>query len=75
MVQVNFTKRFVKGCLVGIELADKLHFASNTAAQDFVKHCESHVAKPVKAIGGADYTCHNIAVQTIEVDFNEIELN
>lgn len=73
MFQVTYTKRFVKGSIAGIELSEKLHFATAFGAWDFMNHCSAHVSKPVSAIGGADYTCHDAKVEMIEPQYAEVD--
>lgn len=71
--KVTFTKRFVGGSIAGIEYRDALHFATPRAAEDFAQHCQRHDSLPVKAIGGADYTCHDVTLERIELKYIDLE--
>lgn len=62
---VKFSKYIVKGPLKGMMIDTQLSFATLEAATDYVGHCIKHCKKPVKAIGGGDYTCHMSRIETI----------
>ena len=62
---VSFSKFIVKGPLKGMMVDAKVSWATLEGATEFVAHCHRHLKKPVKAIGGGDYTCHMATIQTI----------
>jgi len=56
---VSYKKTFVSGNLKGLTISQTMRCYDLDDANDWVNHCNSHVADPVQAYGGDDYTMHD----------------
>jgi len=62
--RVKWLKIFTKGHLEGLSYDSSLTFATLEAATDYMAFLMDHTEKPVKSLGGCDYTAHVIRLET-----------
>ncbi len=65
MFIVKWSKYFVSGSIKGLWFDTSLNFDSLDAATHYMAFLHGHALIPVKAIGGADYTCHMARLERV----------
>ena len=63
MVQVNFQKRFVSGCLKGITIPDTISFATKSSAKAYIKGFQKDRVRDNKRGWGSGYIAGLFEIQ------------